>query len=89
MSASTRMVLDSLRTMVIWFFSLGVGWESFCWIQTIGFVVLLTGTIVYNKIIKIPFLAYPEEEEDETSEEKLLNDDDEELLLSGGAGNVN
>jgi len=46
MSASTRMVLDSLRTMVIWSFSLAVGWQGFCYVQLIGFVDLLTGTVV-------------------------------------------
>ena len=31
-SATTRMVLDSIRTVVIWAFTLAVGWE------TVGFV---------------------------------------------------
>ena len=60
MSATHRMVLDSLRTIVIWAFSLLVGWQSFSWLQLVGFVVLLSGTMVYNEIVLIPGLYYPE-----------------------------
>ena len=59
MSASARMVLDSLRTMVIWVFSLAVGWESFCYIEPVGFFFLLSGALIYNGVIKIPYLYYP------------------------------
>lgn len=47
-SATTRMVLDSLRTLVIWVVSLGLGWEQFHGLQVLGFVVLLLGTALYN-----------------------------------------
>lgn len=60
MNASTRMVIDSLRTMVIWAFSLGVGWESFCWVQTIGFALLLAGSMIYNQVVRVPGFAYPD-----------------------------
>ena len=33
LSATTRMVLDSVRTLVIWAFSLIVGWQSFQYLQ--------------------------------------------------------
>ncbi|KAF7690547.1 hypothetical protein HF521_012351 [Silurus meridionalis] len=36
-SATTRMVLDSLRTLVIWVVSLALGWESFQGLQILGF----------------------------------------------------
>jgi hypothetical protein len=39
MSASTRMVLDSVRTILIWAVSLLVKWEDFCWVQLLGFAV--------------------------------------------------
>lgn len=61
-NSSTRMVLDSLRTIVIWAFSLGMAWETFCGVQVAGFVVLLSGTIVYNELIRIPGIHYPEAE---------------------------
>ncbi|XP_009882845.1 PREDICTED: solute carrier family 35 member F6, partial [Charadrius vociferus] len=47
-SATTRMVLDSLRTLVIWAVSLAVGWETFHGLEILGFGVLLTGTALYN-----------------------------------------
>jgi hypothetical protein len=57
-NSATRMVLDSLRTMVIWGFSMAVGWETFCYVQIIGFVVLLTGTFIFNGIIQVPGFDY-------------------------------
>lgn len=69
MSATTRMVLDSVRTFVIWGFSLIVGWQPFSgWpgvLQVAGFVVLLSGTCVYNKLLVIPALmkGYHESQE--------------------------
>uniref|UniRef100_A0A8B9S4M1 Solute carrier family 35 member F6 n=1 Tax=Apteryx owenii TaxID=8824 RepID=A0A8B9S4M1_APTOW len=47
-SATTRMVLDSLRTVVIWAVSLAVGWETFHGLQILGFLVLLAGAALYN-----------------------------------------
>ncbi|XP_021570477.1 solute carrier family 35 member F6 [Carlito syrichta] len=48
LSATTRMVLDSLRTVVIWALSLALGWEAFHALQILGFLVLLMGTALYN-----------------------------------------
>lgn len=50
-SATTRMVLDSVRTMVIWAVSLLIGWQSFHYLQVVGFVSLIFGMCVYNNII--------------------------------------
>jgi len=98
-NASTRMVLDSLRTMIIWAFSLGMAWEQFCYVQVIGFVTLLTGTMVYNELIKVPCLRYASAEDDKLSGgaaavadaeggyASLLDDTDRELLL--GSTSVN
>lgn len=51
MSATTRMVLDSVRTMVIWAVSLLIGWQSFHYLQVVGFMSLIFGMCVYNNII--------------------------------------
>ena len=56
MSATTRMVLDSLRTVTIWGYSLAVGWETFQWLQIVGFVFLLAGSFIYNDVIVVPLL---------------------------------
>lgn len=42
-SATTRTVLDSIRTLIIWLFSLAVGWQDFSYIQMMGFFVLILG----------------------------------------------
>ncbi|XP_028997553.1 solute carrier family 35 member F6 [Betta splendens] len=55
-SATTRMVLDSLRTLVIWVVSLALGWEQFHGLQVLGFIVLLLGTALYNGLHR-PLLA--------------------------------
>ena len=51
MSATTRMVLDSVRTLVIWGVSLGVGWQKFQYLQLIGFIILVSGMCVYNDLL--------------------------------------
>nr|CAI5818775.1 unnamed protein product [Callosobruchus analis] len=49
-SATTRMVLDSVRTIIIWIFSLAFLGQAFHWLQLIGFVLLLIGMCTYNGI---------------------------------------
>lgn len=78
MSAATRTVVDSLRTILIWGISLALGWEHFCWIEIIGFVILLSGNIIYNKVIKIPGLNY--------DDAPAAVDDSQKDLLLGGEG---
>ncbi|PWA27416.1 hypothetical protein CCH79_00000478, partial [Gambusia affinis] len=81
-SATTRMVLDSLRTLVIWVVSLALGWEQFQGLQVLGFLVLLTGTALYNGLhrpllARIPWCAARMNLDDESSDaerERLLND---------------
>lgn len=50
-SATTRMVLDSVRTMVIWVFSMAIGWQHFQPLTLGGFVFLLFGMCLYNDIV--------------------------------------
>ncbi|KAK8377350.1 hypothetical protein O3P69_013763 [Scylla paramamosain] len=56
LSATTRMVLDSVRTFVIWVFTLIVQWETFQYLQPIGFIILMLGMMLYNDVIILPFL---------------------------------
>lgn len=49
-SATTRMVLDSLRTVLIWAFEMCMGWKGFQSLQLIGFIFLLFGTCLYNNM---------------------------------------
>lgn len=48
LSATTRMVLDCMRTLVVYVVSLGLHWQGFHYLQVIGFVLLVLGTLVYN-----------------------------------------
>jgi drug/metabolite transporter (DMT)-like permease len=80
MSASHRMVLDSVRTIVIWAVSLAVGWQSFNFLQLVGFVILLAGTAVYNELVTVP--GFPtkfegEDSDDDTMAEYWQMDDSE------------
>ncbi|XP_068206752.1 solute carrier family 35 member F6-like isoform X2 [Palaemon carinicauda] len=55
LTATTRMVLDSVRTLVIWLFSLAVGWQQFQYLQPIGFAILVVGMFIYNDLVFLPF----------------------------------
>jgi hypothetical protein len=56
MSATTRMVLDSVRTLFIWAFSLILKWETFQFLQPVGYLLLLMGLLVYYNLVLLPFL---------------------------------
>lgn len=61
MSATTRMVLDSGRTIIIWAITLGIGWQPFSYksflLQLAGFVLLFIGMLIYNDIFFRPVLC--------------------------------
>ena len=54
MSATTRMVLDSVRTIFIWVFSLAVSWQKFEPLQPVGYFILFVGTCIYYDLIIMP-----------------------------------
>ncbi|OKL60312.1 hypothetical protein UA08_04132 [Talaromyces atroroseus] len=56
-SATTRSTIDTSRTLFIWMVSLALGWESFKWLQVLGFVLLVYGTFLFNDIIRPPLKA--------------------------------
>ncbi|XP_018015720.1 solute carrier family 35 member F6 isoform X2 [Hyalella azteca] len=70
LSATTRMVLDSVRTLVVWLTSLALKWQPFHYLQPIGFIVLVLGMFIYNDVLILPYMrskgwvndALPEEE---------------------------
>uniref|UniRef100_A0A914X1T1 Solute carrier family 35 member F6 n=1 Tax=Plectus sambesii TaxID=2011161 RepID=A0A914X1T1_9BILA len=55
LSATTRMVLDSVRTLVIWAVCLGLGWQTFVWLQIVGFGLLILGMFIYNDLVIGPW----------------------------------
>lgn len=78
MSAAHRMVLDSVRTCVVWAAGLTFFGETFSILQLIGFVILICGTLVYNVIFRLPNFDYstydaPQEENPVIQNRKDLN----------------
>ena len=64
-SATSRSTIDTCRTLFIWIVSLGLGWESFKWLQVAGFALLVYGTFLFNDIVKPPMKACVSREEAE------------------------
>lgn len=69
-SASYRVVLDSLRTGVVWLFGMATGSERFHLLQVFGFVIMITGTTTYNETVRMPCIRYPDAAERAAEEEK-------------------
>lgn len=47
-SATARSIIDTCRTLFIWVVSLALHWESFKWLQILGFAFLVYGTFLFN-----------------------------------------
>ena len=47
-SATTTIVLESSRAILVWMISLYVGWQDFQYLQLIGFVISTIGIFLYN-----------------------------------------
>jgi len=56
LNGTTRAVLDNIRQIFIWAFSLIVKWQTFNWMTPVGFVVLIMGIWIYNDIILRPLI---------------------------------
>lgn len=54
-SATTRMVFDSVRTLVVWMAALALGWQSFHGLQVLGFAALVFGMLLYNNVFVLQF----------------------------------
>ena len=55
-TAVTRMVLDSIRTLFIWFFGLAVQWQQFNYFQPIGFTCLVLGSFIFYNVFFSPIM---------------------------------
>eukprot|EP01028_Stygiella_incarcerata_P004660 TRINITY_DN2039_c0_g1_i1.p1 TRINITY_DN2039_c0_g1~~TRINITY_DN2039_c0_g1_i1.p1 ORF type:complete len:394 (-),score=88.68 TRINITY_DN2039_c0_g1_i1:335-1516(-) len=73
-SAVFRTILEGVRTLCIWMTDLfiyyfiskdfGESWTVWSWLQLGGFVILLLGTFIYDRVIDVPCFKYPKEAED-------------------------
>ncbi|KAF2020598.1 MFS general substrate transporter [Aaosphaeria arxii CBS 175.79] len=69
-SATSRSTIDTCRTLFIWVVSLGLGWETFKWLQVVGFALLVYGTFLFNDLVRPPLKACVERKH-----EQLLPED--------------
>ena len=60
-SATSRTIVDTLRTVIVWTFFLLMPFvpedtkETFSWLQLLGFLILILGGLIYNEILVIKF----------------------------------
>ncbi|KAI0435148.1 hypothetical protein F5Y09DRAFT_293816 [Xylaria sp. FL1042] len=72
-SATSRSTIDTCRTLFIWIVSLGLGWETFKWLQVLGFALLVYFTFLFNGIVQPPFaFLRPRREVDELLPEQPI-----------------
>lgn len=72
-SATSRSIIDTCRTLFIWLVSLGLGWETFKWLQVVGFALLVYGTFMFNDLVRPPIRALmPRRRETDLSGSGLL-----------------
>ncbi|KAI4866911.1 hypothetical protein F4820DRAFT_415410 [Hypoxylon rubiginosum] len=72
-SSTARSTIDSCRTLFIWMVSLGLGWETFKWLQVAGFALLVYFTFLFNGIVQPPFrFLQPREEVEELLPEEPI-----------------
>jgi len=71
-SATSRSTIDTCRTLFIWIVSLGLGWETFKWLQVVGFALLVYGTFLFNDIINPPLKACMDRRSESTGESDEL-----------------
>lgn len=57
-SSLHRSIIDNSRTVFVWVIDLAVNWEHFYWVQLLGFVLLIFGTVVYNEVLVLPFWGF-------------------------------
>lgn len=71
-SATSRSTIDTCRTLFIWLVSLGLGWETFKWLQVVGFVLLVYFTFLFNGLVQPPFKFLQVEKVDELLPEEPI-----------------
>lgn len=79
LSATTRMVFDSVRTLVVWAASLWFGWQTFHGLQIFGFLALIFGMCLYNNIFVMQAIGrcsrWYRNRSYENDEEPIINTD--------------
>lgn len=63
LGANTRAVMASLVTVPVWIVSLFLGWQPLNLAQVAGFVLIVSGNLVYNDLVRVPGLSPQTESE--------------------------
>jgi hypothetical protein len=68
-NAINRTLMEAARTVLVWITMLIAGaagasfgelWVAWSWLELGGFIVLVSGTLIYNKIWRFPCFQYPD-----------------------------
>eukprot|EP00798_Chlamydomonas_sp_ICE-L_P022126 gene22126-29187_t len=90
LSGASRATIDACRTLFVWIFSISIGWERFHLLQVGGFILLVSGTSLYNEVISI---CLPQADYTAESVSSASDDEDSEtdslLDAENGAPNGN
>lgn len=85
-NAAQRSTIDTSRTLLVWGFFLfkpgDAGKERFIWLELVGFVMLVAGTLVFNEIVVIPICGFDKNTKS-AKEKAKLNAVDEDVDPSG------
>ena len=91
-SAAQRSTIDTSRTAIIWIFFLiykGDGHEEFIWLQLVGFIVLIFGTLIYNEILVLPCGGFDQWTKVAILKRQQSLDSDEAMLNKSARGGLN
>ena len=86
-NSTTRAILDNIKLLIVFiFFILQTNdsclKEKFHWLQIVGFILLILGTVVYIELVKIPFLGLNNQmQKQEESDGKLKKFDTQQFEL--------
>lgn len=59
-SALARSTYETSRSIIVWMFSIIVGWEIFTFLQLAGFMVMTFGLLLFNEIVVFPYFGFRE-----------------------------
>ncbi|KAI8374911.1 hypothetical protein BD560DRAFT_454001 [Blakeslea trispora] len=45
-----RSIIDTLRTILTWVIAIHYSWDSFSWLELVGFIVLVLGVFIFNGV---------------------------------------
>lgn len=92
-SAPQRSTIDTSRTVLIWIFFLTVNipgaHEQFHWLQLLGFILLVIGTLIYNEIVTVPFFGFDQYTQEAIAKRNLTSNGLKKSLGSNYGGNNN